>query len=258
MEEQPAINNQIQQPPINPVPASKKPNQWILAAIILVVIVVIAGIFILLLNSQKSTSTPPSSISPTSSPITEEVANWKTYTNTKYGYSLKYPSEMRLTEPGNETYLTLDPSQEKEQDFHHTLIVGISVLPNKERLSIDELIEKIQASTSAIQIKNKQDVTVGGVKGKKVIGSALGSDFTKIFIPYEDSFVVLTASIGIEKYQQYVQVFDQILSTFKFIPAWPAGGDQRYQVVCTQDAKLCPDGSYVSRQGSNCEFARCP
>jgi hypothetical protein len=29
-------------------------------------------------------------------------------------------------------------------------------------------------------------------------------------------------------------------------------------VVCTMDAKLCPDGSYVGRQGPNCEFAQCP
>lgn len=27
---------------------------------------------------------------------------------------------------------------------------------------------------------------------------------------------------------------------------------------CTMDAKLCPDGSYVSRSGPNCEFAQCP
>lgn len=29
-------------------------------------------------------------------------------------------------------------------------------------------------------------------------------------------------------------------------------------VVCTADAKQCPDGSYVSRTGPNCEFAACP
>lgn len=28
--------------------------------------------------------------------------------------------------------------------------------------------------------------------------------------------------------------------------------------VCTQEAKQCPDGSYVGRGGSNCEFAQCP
>lgn len=29
-------------------------------------------------------------------------------------------------------------------------------------------------------------------------------------------------------------------------------------IFCTADAKLCPDGSYVSRTGPNCEFAPCP
>jgi hypothetical protein len=29
-------------------------------------------------------------------------------------------------------------------------------------------------------------------------------------------------------------------------------------VACTQEAKLCPDGSYVSRTGPNCEFGVCP
>ncbi len=28
--------------------------------------------------------------------------------------------------------------------------------------------------------------------------------------------------------------------------------------ACTMEAKLCPDGSYVSRTGPNCEFAECP
>ena len=29
-------------------------------------------------------------------------------------------------------------------------------------------------------------------------------------------------------------------------------------VACTADAKLCPDGSHVGRQGPTCEFAECP
>lgn len=30
------------------------------------------------------------------------------------------------------------------------------------------------------------------------------------------------------------------------------------QVFCTMDAKVCPDGTYVGRQGPTCEFAPCP
>lgn len=29
-------------------------------------------------------------------------------------------------------------------------------------------------------------------------------------------------------------------------------------VACTMEAKVCPDGSYVGRQGPNCEFSPCP
>jgi len=29
-------------------------------------------------------------------------------------------------------------------------------------------------------------------------------------------------------------------------------------VACTEEAKICPDGSSVGRTGSNCEFAECP
>ncbi len=34
--------------------------------------------------------------------------------------------------------------------------------------------------------------------------------------------------------------------------------EQSEPVACTADAKLCPDGSAVGRQGPNCEFAPCP
>ncbi len=32
----------------------------------------------------------------------------------------------------------------------------------------------------------------------------------------------------------------------------------RPQVACTQEARICPDGSAVGRTGPNCEFAACP
>lgn len=29
-------------------------------------------------------------------------------------------------------------------------------------------------------------------------------------------------------------------------------------VACTEEAKLCPDGTAIGRQGPNCEFPDCP
>jgi len=39
---------------------------------------------------------------------------------------------------------------------------------------------------------------------------------------------------------------------------WKGGSGEDDIVFCTQDAMLCPDGSYVGRNGPNCEFAPCP
>jgi len=41
------------------------------------------------------------------------------------------------------------------------------------------------------------------------------------------------------------------------IPVILAGATEP-NTVCTQDAKLCSDGSYVGRTGPNCEFTACP
>lgn len=38
----------------------------------------------------------------------------------------------------------------------------------------------------------------------------------------------------------------------------PAGPGESEGVVCTMDARECPDGSFVGRTGPNCEFAPCP
>jgi hypothetical protein len=40
-------------------------------------------------------------------------------------------------------------------------------------------------------------------------------------------------------------------------PQMPVNPGNR-PIACTMEAKVCPDGSYVSRTGPNCEFAPCP
>lgn len=46
------------------------------------------------------------------------------------------------------------------------------------------------------------------------------------------------------------------LSACTMTPGGPSTGSG--DVACTMDAKICPDGSAVGRQGPNCEFAPCP
>lgn len=39
---------------------------------------------------------------------------------------------------------------------------------------------------------------------------------------------------------------------------WQKTGSPSPEVACTQEAMMCPDGSYVGRTGPNCEFTACP
>ncbi len=49
-----------------------------------------------------------------------------------------------------------------------------------------------------------------------------------------------------------------ILITAALFIVWSKISNRPKPVFCTQEAKLCPDGSYVGRTGPACGFASCP
>ena len=55
-----------------------------------------------------------------------------------------------------------------------------------------------------------------------------------------------------------VIVFTLVLLGCIFFFVWAKIAIKPVQMVCTNEAKLCSDGSYVGRTGPNCEFAACP
>lgn len=53
-------------------------------------------------------------------------------------------------------------------------------------------------------------------------------------------------------------IFAGIAGAFFFSPMLPVAVVPDTPVACTEEAKICPDGSSVGRTGPNCEFAACP
>lgn len=269
MEEQTVVNNQVQQPPTTPTPISKKSNQWIIAGIIFVLLLVFGAIFALSLSSRKPISPPPkppASPLPTS-PTSDETANWETYTNTRYGYSIKYPSVYTLygfdsnrnplpNNVNNENaYYVMFRDQPIPKEYYDALpnALWIAVMSRKEFEDFKTKLEEAVKKAPCGGCPTKYTTLINGIVADVYDGYG-GYTLDKIFLmEHKGRFYRLSYDRATDpKHAVYpYDISETMINTFKFT-------DQEDQTVCTQDVKWCSDGSYVSRQPPSCEFAKCP
>ncbi|OGZ80557.1 MAG: hypothetical protein A2360_02245 [Candidatus Staskawiczbacteria bacterium RIFOXYB1_FULL_32_11] len=166
------------------------------------------------------------------------------------------------------------------------LTVFFGFANNTKALSVQELQTQIQALMTQIaqlqaQLKQQQNQGTGAwcynfTKNLRIgdIGTGDVDSLRKILQkegilssdvnPYEDDFSEQLASVVSEFQEKYA---DEILKpsglkrgTGYVGPATRKKLNALYgcSVACTMDAKQCSDGSYVSRTGPKCEFAKCP
>ena len=271
--EEPAVNNQIQQPNI-PTPTEPKHRSFLTSKLFLITLIIVvlftivyAGIY-LYLNSQlnqitKSSPTPL----PAETSVKEDdpTANWKTYTNTKYNFSFKYPKDLSISPNSTNDFISFlaTPNDNKSSTLR------VSVRENPTNMDLQAFVEKNRPIPNDRVSYSYTKTTISGLEVLIETSELPCSGICKKGPVEEKGYAIL---IKVNKFVVYFAVstysqsksptmdensLTQILSTFKLTPASPTGGDQG-QTVCTQDAKLCPDGSYVSRQPPSCEFAKCP
>lgn len=223
------------------------------------------------INKTVQINTSQLTSSPTPTPI-DETANWKTYENKTYGYSVKHPIHLiPKDEPGViKPYLSHIAFKNEGNSKY---IIGVLVSENS-------LNSEIEAQKKFIT-----EVGEGIIKSEtKIINNNYAGSKLEYELLEVDSKTIIKRSIVVINNGEYSYIIDspnnlinQILSTFKFTspsptcrprPACldatprcliPETSDMCPKaVVCTQEVKTCPDGSSVGRQGPNCEFAPCP
>lgn len=192
-------------------------------AILLVISATAAGY--LYLQSQNQIPpvqyTPPPSAqptvqpspTPTPAPITQdETANWKTYTDSKYNYSVSYPN--------NWTYeLSLLPYQQAESLGLHSPPKNTD--PNDPTRFSDTAFIQITASTgdySSIGI-NKEwttNTSIAGLDAYKKLTPATNQASAQELVAFKKGDQYFIAFMSYTK-PEFVKTFDQILSTFKFL-----------------------------------------
>lgn len=101
----------------SPIPPTKKFSPIFILAILILLLAVGAGGILLgkSLNTSQPSAQPTIAPAPTQipTPTPDVTANWKTYTNNKYGYSFEYPPEATISE-ANKDYFSLSPEEVKQ------------------------------------------------------------------------------------------------------------------------------------------------
>lgn len=200
------------------------------AQIILILIIIAVAIgayyFGTVKNKTGLFSVVPTPI--TSQASTDDLANWKTYTNEKYGFSIKYPNALNLYNDekdmkdkfkGNSISLLLSPKSYLELDKLTSPYIfddGFSIFVSNIKL----ISQEFDATTYRVE-----KVKISDVDATKV--TVLSEEYKSEAVKNGKGSVIYYLDRGKYRYtlsyatnnlkDGYNYMFDQILSTFKFI-----------------------------------------
>ncbi len=219
-------------------------NQKGFANIILVIVIVVligaVGYFAFVKKSepvaQQSTPTPTqmnTPVSPTPTPK-DETANWKIYNNTRYSYTVKYPSNWYVDTTYSENDFTQrGPVEDNEFIGGDT---GFSNYPNassynmenpapKDLYSVSLMIYKVASGISYDQFisskhfgyDKKENITINGVSAVRLTGVTtdhpVGVTVVNTLVKVENKMFVFNYS-GSPIPQQMKDIANKIINSF--------------------------------------------
>lgn len=216
--------------------------------------------------TQTATSTSPT-LSPTNSEGTTMLPpNWKRYTASEAGWQINYPTEVKVNQvPGKNafgptgtgtatTFLYIGPTQTEGTELYDGYSVSVGIAQKPQRQTLEQFALEETSSDPVSQRLSFEKITINGLEGYEIIIEGLGT-FHQFYLahPSDENKVLRLSYIAAQPEGQagsYEDKVQQMVQSLQF--------SETSSVMCTMDAKICPDGSTVGRVGPNCEFAACP
>lgn len=225
-EQNSALNQNQQSVNVTPEVKSHSSSKFPLFLVggLVFVMIFVAG-YKLLANTSTSPSQPSQStlISPTLP--TGLTANWETYTNTDYGFEIKYPSEWSKSEGVSQVFPDGDAvnfqitgeTQKEGTEFYDggqvTIAVPVKLLPNQSAANYLRYFHKNSLNDENNEFQLNK---IGNVTWTTFHACGLGC-YDYYHKEKDDKvYSIITTSGGSQK-QRYDSQINQILSTFQFL-----------------------------------------
>ena len=176
--------------------------------------------------SPTPTPTPTKTVTPTptktATPTPDETANWKTYTNTKYGFEFKYPATLFVNEDDicSKGLPSLDVDSDlcdvflKSPTTPYFVIFGLSVYKTREKAE-----EQIFRETQELGPYERRIIELAAGSATE---AKLSRSNRRLIIVGEAPTIIFSEDLSEKEMDQLTggtvtkKEFDQILSTFKF------------------------------------------
>lgn len=163
---------------------------------------------------------PETTPAPEITAIRDETASWKIYTNKLLNYSLKYPLDWDKLEADNGNYVRFFEGAYSPNLPTPQVYISILAKANPSRKSLQEWLQNENLLPAKEDIHNQvENITIDGIEGIKIFTNDNGGQST-IYLPNKDTILQITYIFkgeDIKEYDVLVKIFDQILSTLKFL-----------------------------------------
>lgn len=171
--------------------------------------------------------------------------HWKTYTSSEGKFSFKYPMNYSIAENPKENNVQISsPELPKGQGFK----ISIYFKPVGKDTSIQKLIDENPVCPRRPSDKPLTSIINGQQLAQLYQDTACG---TSVIYTTNNNILYIMIIQTKAPFSTIKSRTDQIFSTLKF------DNQMANEIMCTQEAKQCPDGSWVGRTGPHCEFV-CP
>lgn len=218
------------QTPVEPEPP-KRSYTWL---IVIVIVFLLTGSSVLAykyyqLKQQVTRTQASPSPAPLVSPkpsAEAETANWKTYTNSQYDFSFRYPTDWQIEEKSDKAGLTISPKTSSEGKY---FLLEINILQSSEKLTakqyVDLLLTPSPDITDVLTFNTRQEVIVGqNYSGEELLGVAtpVSWKYDYIYLARDNkifffAFPMRESNPDVFNPETNYQISRQILSTFKFL-----------------------------------------